>query len=526
MQIKRLLQVWSVVFVAVLFIVSCQNITLPKLSSSASAKLSGPVLKRGMKLYNKHCTACHGKTGRGDGEAEYLLSPKPRDFSGGSFRLTSTESGLPSESDIVGTLRIGMAGSSMPSWGHFPDSDLRALAVTIRHLATEGKVADLKADDDSMTREEALQIANEVFASGSVIKVSAEVASSKKQIALGKKLYTANCAKCHDADGRGKNKTDMKNGEGRAIFSRDFTQGIFKGGSEGTDLARRIKRGMPGTPMPATSYTDNQLWAVVHYVQQFIKPGAQERVLQKQTVFVAERAVGEINMNPSHPDWNNYKSTFVPVMPLWWRNNRIEGCELQAAHDGDKLAIRLTWEDSSQDDSMLNQDGFTDGAALQLSPSDDPPFFAMGAEDDEVSIWYWRAAWKKDLERGRGSLKDVHPNMPVEHHNFGAPEGSAYHTGEHVGNPVSRHHVSSVENLGAEGFGTLTTRSAVAQTIAGRAHWEKGKWSVVFVGDLKAAVGARPGNTISIALALWNGSAGDRNGQKCVTIWHKLKIQD
>ena len=176
---------------------------------------------------------------------------------------------------------------------------------------------------------------------------------------------------------------------------------------------------------------------------------------------------------------------------------------------------------------MLVQQGFTDGSAVQLSPSDDPPFFAMGAKDDEVTIWYWKAAWKKDLERGHGSLKDAHPNMPTDHHSFGAPDGPAYHTAEHTGNPVSqKHHASSVENLGAEGFGTLTTRAAGAQNIDGQAQWEKGKWSVVFVSDLEDGAGATPGETISIALALWDGDAGDRNGQKSVTIWHKLRIEE
>ncbi|MDP6490624.1 MAG: c-type cytochrome [Kiritimatiellia bacterium] len=512
MQIKTFLLTWCLVFTTG--------------SLLMAAELSDRALKQGMELYDKHCASCHGETGQGDGEAEYLLSPKPRDFSGGSFRLTSTESGLPSDADIVDTLRMGMAGSSMPSWGHFEDRDLETLAATVRHLAVEGKVADLLADDDRMTRKEALEIAHDVFEAGPVVKISPEPKPTPKQLAVGKDLYTANCANCHDADGRGKNKLDMKNDEGRAIFSRDFTQGIFKGGSGGVDLARRIRRGMPGTPMPGTDYTDDQLWAVTHYVQQFVKPGAQERVLQKQKIFVAARAEGVINPNPSHPDWSNYASTFVPVMPLWWRHDRIEGCELQAAHDGTKLAIRLSWSDATRDDSMLAQHGFTDGSAVQLSSSDDPPFFAMGAKDDEVSIWYWKAALTKDMARGRGTVADAHPNMPREPHNFGAPDGPPFHTGEHAGNPVSQTcPVSPVESLGAAGFGTLTTRGAAAQTITGEAHWEKGRWSVVFVSDLKDGAGATPGDTISIALALWDGAAGDRNGQKSVTIWHKLRIE-
>jgi len=34
-----------------------------------------------------------------------------------------------------------------------------------------------------------------------------------------------------------------------------------------------------------------------------------------------------------------------------------------------------------------------------------------------------------------------------------------------------------------------------------------------------------PGSKTSVAFALWNGSAGDRNGQKLVSIWHELDLE-
>jgi hypothetical protein len=34
-----------------------------------------------------------------------------------------------------------------------------------------------------------------------------------------------------------------------------------------------------------------------------------------------------------------------------------------------------------------------------------------------------------------------------------------------------------------------------------------------------------PGTVVPVAFAVWNGSAGDRDGKKSVTIWQELAIQ-
>jgi DMSO reductase family type II enzyme heme b subunit len=38
-------------------------------------------------------------------------------------------------------------------------------------------------------------------------------------------------------------------------------------------------------------------------------------------------------------------------------------------------------------------------------------------------------------------------------------------------------------------------------------------------------VSLKPGETCSIAFALWDGAARDRNGQKLISIWHDLKLE-
>src|SRR5262245_30407222 len=55
------------------------------------------LLDLGQRTYQKQCAACHGATGEGNGEASYLLYPRPRDFTSGEFRLVSTWEGVPTD---------------------------------------------------------------------------------------------------------------------------------------------------------------------------------------------------------------------------------------------------------------------------------------------------------------------------------------------------------------------------------------------------------------------------------------------
>ena len=67
---------------------------------STSPATSAELLALGQRLYDKQCAACHGSGGRGDGEAAYLLYPRPRDLVAGAFRLVSTWERVPTDEDL------------------------------------------------------------------------------------------------------------------------------------------------------------------------------------------------------------------------------------------------------------------------------------------------------------------------------------------------------------------------------------------------------------------------------------------
>ncbi|MFQ5503673.1 MAG: ethylbenzene dehydrogenase-related protein [Planctomycetota bacterium] len=517
----------------------------------ASARSRGEemaeALRRGRELYQKHCLACHGEKGYGDGTAAYLLYPKPRDFAGLEFRLISTDNGFPSDGDLLATITGGMPGSAMPPWGHLAEDDRWALVHYVKKLARDGKIARLVADGSS--REEAEEIAREQCVPGKPVVIPEERPAGQASLARGKVVYAQLCKSCHDEDGRGRRKRDLLDSEGYPIFARDFTKGIFKGGASAKALATRFIAGMPGTPMPSFETQFEQkddLWAVVHYIRSFVEKGAQERVQQRRTELVAMRTGADLGADAEGAPWSGVAPVWLALMPLWWRDDRVEGVRFQALHDGKRLAVRLSWEDATRDDHQVGQQAFGDSAAIQWSADEDPPFFGMGAKAAAVNIWHWKASWEADM----GGFRDVQfsfPNVswdlypslrkpPFGRHSPVGEFATSQHKPEFLsgwgaGNPMSDPvRSTSAEDLSAEGFGTLTSRPRSLQTVSGKSRWQNGTWEVVFVRPLAASgsgsIGLEPGaSSVSVGFAVWDGSSKDRDGQKSVSIWHRLRLE-
>ena len=80
---------------------------------------SPELLALGKKTFEKECLACHGAAGNGEGDAAYLLYPRPRDFTTGQFRIISTWDGVPTDErsvshDLARHARLGDAVVGAP----------------------------------------------------------------------------------------------------------------------------------------------------------------------------------------------------------------------------------------------------------------------------------------------------------------------------------------------------------------------------------------------------------------------------
>jgi hypothetical protein len=164
----------------------------------------------------------------------------------------------------------------------------------------------------------------------------------------------------------------------------------------------------------------------------------------------------------------------------------------------------------------------------------------MGSADGSVDVWLWNAAAQADRER-YADVDTAYPHMAVDQYPFeqGATGPRAHPTERQLrefltaweaGNLRSDpSHVLPGSNLQAKGFGSLTLRPRISQVTSAHGGWKDGRWTVVLRRPLQvphdAGIGLGGGDRCSIAFAVWDGAAHDRDGQKLVSIWHDLELK-
>ncbi len=491
-----------------------------------------PSMEHGKALYERHCLVCHGAGGDGQGQAAYLLSPLPRDFGSGRFRLVSSQNSVPSDEDLIAVLTRGMPGSAMPAFEWLREDERASLALYVRELAQEGIVKKLRvyAEDEgeNFDEGEARAIAVEKMTAAPPVEVGAAPPVTEALLARGRELYAVSCAQCHGEDGRAREVEVQWNEDGTPTRPRDFTAGILKGGATREDIVRRLRCGLPGSPMPSTELErPEDAWALASHVANLVRVGAQERVLQRRRTIAARRVKA---LPASAKEWEQVEPVWLALVPLWWRDQRIEGVFLRAVHDGQRIAFHLSWSDPSPDRELLGTETFSDLAALQLTAESDAPLFTMGEAGKPVNIWTWKAAWELERERPR-DVVDRYPNLSADLYGH-QPESAAplFLTARAVGNPVAAaHRCCPGEELTAQGFGTLAPLPSAEVTLDARGEWQDGQWRVELSRALSSGargiVSLGPGAQVFLAAAVWDGSAGDRNGQKSVTVWQVLEIE-
>ncbi|MFQ5769634.1 MAG: ethylbenzene dehydrogenase-related protein [bacterium] len=500
-----------------------------KLQPTQHLSSSPKLLNLGKQVYEKRCAPCHGLDGKGEGEAAYLLYPKPRDFVAARYRMVSTWERIPTDDDLFHVISRGIPGSAMPSWSHLNEETRWALVHYVKSFAKK----PFKATNRESERGKG------------VIKVPPEPPYTSQAEARAVKLFAEACAPCHGLTGRGDGVKKQIDEKGYPTRPRDLTQGIFKGGSEAEQIYRRIIAGLPGSPMPMSDWSyGNDAWHLTHFVLSMSSDEQRKRMEMKKFRILAKR----VEKIPDHPDagvWRDAQGVNLHMMPLWWRNDRPEILNVKALHDGKQLAIRLIWQDDSHDHTAIRPQDFRDAAAVEFALTDDPPFFGMGERGQFVNLWMWKSERQADLEPAFQDIDKVYPNIGIDSYPnlvrsaLEQPTRNAltlesdpnFITGWGAGNIVSNPtRKSASEDLAAQGFGTLKARPITDQKVEAKGVYDVGTYRVVlrrpFKGSGKYSADLNPGQTIPVAFAVWNGSAGDRDGKKSVTIWQDLVIVD
>lgn len=209
-------------------------------------------------------------------------------------------------------------------------------------------------------------------------------------------------------------------------------------------------------------------------------------------VIVAKQVSGELPLDPPlDPDDARWQETASRTLDLYPQQSvspaspeaDVRRVEVRALHNGKALALRLEWRDTAASDTR-DVGRFADAAALQwplhYGPGQGLPYIGMGQGGQPAAVWFWRAD-------------------------------------------------GSTESLAAAGFGTLTAQTPDGMTAQGT--WKDGVWRVVFTrafatgGEDSVAFAPDAQGLVPLALAVWNGEDGERNGLKRLSAWRVLYLE-
>ena len=206
---------------------------------------------------------------------------------------------------------------------------------------------------------------------------------------------------------------------------------------------------------------------------------------------------------------------------------------VQAVTDGSRVAFRLSWTDPTQDDTPVPAH-FPDACAVQLPAKieRDVPAPQMGEAGKHVEISYWRASWQAMVDGRKDMIEELYPGAAIGHYPFeaaslqpGSPEQQAmalrYAPARALGNPMAGPRTSPVQDLVAEGPGTL--RPASTTRSDGRGRRTETGWEVVITRPLPEGLG--PGARSQVAFAVWQGAHEEIGARKMRSPWIPITVE-
>lgn len=209
--------------------------------------------EKGETIYRKHCIGCHGEKGDGRGLASKFLAPRPRDFTSGIFKFTTTPpNSLPTDENLIQILTNGIYWTAMPSWSLLQEKEKNDVLKYIKTFSDRWKYSQSSPP---------FTISNPPNFFG-----------KEESIAKGKELYTkvAGCLGCHGEKGRsdGPRADLLQDNWGNHIKPANLSKWRIKRGESANNIFITLKTGVKGTPMPsfANALCDEELWHIVSFI--------------------------------------------------------------------------------------------------------------------------------------------------------------------------------------------------------------------------------------------------------------------
>lgn len=234
------------------------------------------------------------------------------------------------------------------------------------------------------------------------------------------------------------------------------------------------------------------------------------RPAQAKEIIINAKYVTDAKFDPMDKQWSNAEAILIPLMKQEFVAPRgggsVKNIQVASIYTNEEILIKLTWEDKTKDSKFSPIEKYSDACAVEF-PFDNKqmPSFALGEKGNPVNAWLWRAiAEEKDRIDYPPAYSDFYRSGSID--------------------TVVKYEPTSVENLVAEGFGTITPLEG--QDVEAKGVWKNGKWDVVVKRKFNSASGAalKGDMIIPIAFAVWDGTNSERDGIKSISPWHLLKI--
>ncbi|MBA3295389.1 MAG: c-type cytochrome, partial [Acidobacteria bacterium] len=489
----------------------------------------------GKKLYDRYCSQCHGEKGDGEGYATPHLSPKPRNFTTGKYKVRTTPTGaLPTHQDLVSIIRRGMPYTSMPAWPTLADQEVSDLAHYITTFSP-----------DFSNKENVPQ----------PVPLPAAPKPTKESIDAGKKLYEeTGCVKCHGTLGRGDGPSapGMVDDFGQPIRPADLAHSwTFRGGSSREDIFRTMTTGFNGTPMPGfddTALTPEQKWAITDYIISLsgnTGPGYTNLVVARHVLDSIDLSKGTASFESARP------ARFAIVGQIMEPGRSFHppatSVTVQAIYDAESIAVLVRWHDMSAEKAGKN------GPSLPVPVEEEEAAAAPGAPAGETSGGAANPFGDAEVTPPpAGQAKPGAAQPPADPFaEQAAPAGPASEFSDAVAvqipsqvpsgarkpyfifgdgqNPVDLwfFDLARAEPLQFTGKGSADIAPNDAGDLTGVASYDQGEWTVIFKRPLRPASGARfsPGEFMPIAFSVWDGLSRERGNRRGLTLWYSLYVE-
>lgn len=505
----RMLGVFAALLLASAAAISAELPSGPKPAATDAS------LVQGAQIYLQRCSFCHGLLGDGNGPAADALDPRPRDFTLGTFKFRTTQSGeLPLDEDLFRTVSRGLSGTAMQAF----DSDLIkngldeaerwAVIDYIKTFAVEFEDPELDPVENGLV----------------VTLPSERPPYSEALVAEGKEVFEhAKCWECHGKLGRGDGQEsfDRTDDWGFPIRIRNVTHPWkIKAGTEVEDIYMRFSTGINGTPMPSfvDALSEQERWALANFIKSL------QHQLTDHQVLKAHEIEGEIPPDPADEIWlaaepMDVRLTGQVIAAPRWQNPSIEMATIRALFNQTEIAFLIQWDDpfvdvthrgeAEIDPQKLSRVGafssyvaangmaprqletFRDAVTLQfpvkLPEGTKKPHFFRGDSSNPVHLWQWHS----DQDQA------------------GYPE---------------------IRESNARGWKQPPkVQAAEAQQVSANASWDQGRWRVVMRRPLQTEdrndIQFVKGRFIPLALNAWDGSNGEHGLIMSLSTWHSVILE-